>query len=517
MTNITLDDIIWSKKNAQNGKYLHIQALVDSAAILVQKIFDDCNQASEYHALAVESFYSQSSLDWLYSVSCSNNVAVQIQLKSLTDRLNRSELQYYYALVEVEKKNYTIACDYMTLAALQSNQNAYSWLKNLASKGDKYAQLQMIGLFDVNKIESKDEKIIFDYCYEAIKNTNNQNVFKLVSSWAEERKNTIAQSLLATCYAFGYGTMNGEISYSKAYALFERASDNNDHALYNYAVMRYLGFGISKKNIQSAINIFENNKSKDNFGKAYNFLVSFFFVIKVPNLLDFDQKKASFDIIYSKVIIALFIAFILMTSILFALSNPSMQYWIGRGLAPTSPSIFWYNRSATQGNKKAMLVLAVLHAQKDNRQDASVAMSWYKKATGTSDLEAMLYLANLYEDNFKIRQETKWLELSNKWYEKAAKQGSAEEKFGLGQLDFDFQDSKEKGNQWYLKAARQGNAEAQYQLGFAYLNGSGVKQSNEKSIYWISKAAKQGHAYALEDLKNVNKLIAQQNEEIREN
>ena len=280
-------------------------------ANLSEHFFKDINKAVDFHVLAITNFASSSSLEWLYQKACSGLIYAQEALKSISDKLQRPDIQYHYALFAKDESKNKIACDYMYLSAMQNDKQAYTWLKNYASKGDTYAQLQMIGLFDAKKIASEDEAVVFDYCYAAIKNTNNQIVFKQVNSWASERKNTMAQNLLATCYAFGYGI---DVDLIKAYQIYNTLKESSiENAVCNRVILDYLNFNDRK---YEAISFIKANQNSPNFKKLLTLSLVQFFI--EPKLLDYHQKTVCFSCNHKNII-----SFLILVGIVFnlAISN----------------------------------------------------------------------------------------------------------------------------------------------------------------------------------------------------
>ena len=53
---------------------------------------------------------------------------------------------------------------------------------------------------------------------------------------------------------------------------------------------------------------------------------------------------------------------------------------------------------------------------------------------------------------------------------------------------------------WYRKAAEQGSAEAQNNLGLMFVLGRGVPQDDVEAVKWYRKAAKQGYGPAQNNL-----------------
>ena len=58
---------------------------------------------------------------------------------------------------------------------------------------------------------------------------------------------------------------------------------------------------------------------------------------------------------------------------------------------------------------------------------------------------------------------------------------------------------------WYRKAAEQGSAEAQNNLGLMFVLGRGVPQNDAEAVKWYCKAAEQGYAAAQFNLSEMRR------------
>src|SRR5699024_5483810 len=114
-------------------------------------------------------------------------------------------------------------------------------------------------------------------------------------------------------------------------------------------------------------------------------------------------------------------------------------------------------------------------------------------------LKAQIYLGNLfYSGNIKLGVKRDF-DKSARWYEAAARQGSAYAQNNLG-IMYCFGRGKPqnyaKAAHWFRIAANQGRGEAQYNLGALYYRGLGVPQDMGKAQHWFSLAAAQGRRKA---------------------
>ena len=76
-------------------------------------------------------------------------------------------------------------------------------------------------------------------------------------------------------------------------------------------------------------------------------------------------------------------------------------------------------------------------------------------------------------------------ETAAKWYEKAARQGSAKAQYNLAhllQLGEGVARAPEESVQWYLRAANQGSAKSAYRLVLAYYRGDGVQRDYARAL-----------------------------------
>ena len=94
----------------------------------------------------------------------------------------------------------------------------------------------------------------------------------------------------------------------------------------------------------------------------------------------------------------------------------------------------------------------------------------------------------------------------------AAYQGFADAQFNLGVLNASVDLGPPRhahAVRWWKMAAEQGHAEAQYNLGVKHLKGEGVLQDFVTAHMWINIANAQGVPEAQKVLKNLNKLLKQ--------
>lgn len=166
-------------------------------------------------------------------------------------------------------------------------------------------------------------------------------------------------------------------------------------------------------------------------------------------------------------------------------------------------------------------------------QDYEMAVKWYLKAAAKNNANAMIRLAECYEEGYGVeKNERKGVEYEKKaaalgnpkaqcwlgnsyatayggveqdyaeavmWYRMSAEQGYAQGQYCLGNMYYyGIGVNKDYGEalKWYGKAAEQGDDKAQAMLGQMYLVGEGVGMSYAQALKWSQKAAEQGNADA---------------------
>ncbi|MCX7113121.1 MAG: hypothetical protein NTX45_23995 [Proteobacteria bacterium] len=156
-------------------------------------------------------------------------------------------------------------------------------------------------------------------------------------------------------------------------------------------------------------------------------------------------------------------------------------------------AVFWYTRSAKQGNARAQNNLGSMYRNgRGVEQDDEMAIYWYEKAAKQGDGSAQCNLGSIYESGF-------WWD-NNKavyWYEQAAEQGHSDAQYLLGSMYFDGRGVEQDNTQafyWYERAAKQGIVDAQYLLGFMYE--FVIEKNYNQAIYWYEKAAEKENARA---------------------
>ena len=173
------------------------------------------------------------------------------------------------------------------------------------------------------------------------------------------------------------------------------------------------------------------------------------------------------------------------------------DYFLGRNgkSKDYAKAVEWYNKSADQGNADAMIRLAECYEEgygvdKSERK----GVEYEKKAAALGNAKAQFWLGNTYT-NESYGGETRNYAEAVKWYRKSAEQGYAGGQYGLGNMYFvgtgvtkDYAEALK----WYRKAAEQDYVFAQNQLGYMYNNGKGVSKDYAEAVKWYRKSAEQG-------------------------
>lgn len=156
--------------------------------------------------------------------------------------------------------------------------------------------------------------------------------------------------------------------------------------------------------------------------------------------------------------------------------------------------------SANINDSNAMLYLAEFYEEGENvEQSYSESLKWYKKSAKHNNPKAMYRLGKLYmhgDSNFSIkkdkRQALKLISNSaNKHYVLA--QHTLCSNYFTGEL---VNQNFNKSFYWCQKAAEQGYSSSQNNIAFLYRRGLGVQKSDKKALFWLKKSALQGFSGA---------------------
>jgi hypothetical protein len=138
-------------------------------------------------------------------------------------------------------------------------------------------------------------------------------------------------------------------------------------------------------------------------------------------------------------------------------------------------------------------------------QDATEAVSWYRKAADQGDPDAQTSLGYMYHIGKGVQKDATE---AVSWYRKAADQGNVLAQCNLGTM-YENGDGVQKDDteavSWFRKAAEQGYAEGEFNLGANYASGDGVPKDDAQALSWYQKAADQGYEIAKAVVANIQR------------
>lgn len=125
-------------------------------------------------------------------------------------------------------------------------------------------------------------------------------------------------------------------------------------------------------------------------------------------------------------------------------------------------------------------------------QDTDEAIKFYERAAKLGSAQANYVMGVLHYKSEKYGA-------SHRYFERSALLGNSDAQFNLGRFYYKGdgvpQNYAEAAN-WYRLAAEQGDADAQLSLGEMYEEGEGVPQDNAEAVKWYRLAAEQGFDFA---------------------
>jgi hypothetical protein len=145
-------------------------------------------------------------------------------------------------------------------------------------------------------------------------------------------------------------------------------------------------------------------------------------------------------------------------------------------------------KQGNKGNLTAQVYLGMFYANSKNADDSFKAEKWYKKAAEQGSVDAQAALGSLYYQGFKkIPQNT---EKAIFWLTKAAKRNHIKAQFALASL-YNKKDSKyynlELADKWMTPPAESGMAEALFAKAMMSFTANNYKAAEK----WFIKAAAQ--------------------------
>jgi len=192
---------------------------------------------------------------------------------------------------------------------------------------------------------------------------------------------------------------------------------------------------------------------------------------------------------------------------------------------------YWYERSASSGNSKAMHALGSLFL--DYYKDCIKAEEWYLKAVKLKSSTAALALYNMYKDGvcFEINmfKSQRYYELVSEYSNDLYTFAEGNKLFWSAKSDEDYNKSimllnkvfskypdavgynlgvayfnglgvvqdKSKAVDYYFKSAMAGYTKSQFNLGVCLFNGWGTGVDKEQAFQWIKKSASKNHMMSL--------------------
>ena len=123
-------------------------------------------------------------------------------------------------------------------------------------------------------------------------------------------------------------------------------------------------------------------------------------------------------------------------------------------------------------------------------KDSKQAVYWYEKSAGQGNKEAQYALGAIYHQGEGVPQNFK---NALQYYQKAADQGHASAQYLLGLMYCQGQGvdkNLKKAIEWYQKAASQGHSGAQCNLGVLYKEGQGVDKKDPKQAITLIEKSK---------------------------
>jgi hypothetical protein len=180
--------------------------------------------------------------------------------------------------------------------------------------------------------------------------------------------------------------------------------------------------------------------------------------------------------------------------VLAALCSTKLMAQTNRPATPDPKQLAADKAKAAKGNVAAMYNVGCYYYYGQGvAKNYTTASQWLTKAANKDNVEAMLLLADIYDEGGPgikadpVRAVT--------WYKKAAEKGSADAAYELGEM-YEFGNGVEKSMpeavRWYREAANDGDGDAMIALGFCYMEGDGVPADKKMGYEWFIKATEAG-------------------------
>jgi TPR repeat protein len=136
-------------------------------------------------------------------------------------------------------------------------------------------------------------------------------------------------------------------------------------------------------------------------------------------------------------------------------------------------------------------------------KDSTQAVRWYRRASDSGSLVAMLSLAGMYRDGEGVEKDESQAQLWTRKAAQAAEAGGAGTMYTLGSMyarpgpASAWKQDYVQAAEWYRKAAQAGSPFAMMSMGSAYENGRGVDRDDAQAVDWYRKAANAGNVQAM--------------------
>jgi TPR repeat protein len=127
----------------------------------------------------------------------------------------------------------------------------------------------------------------------------------------------------------------------------------------------------------------------------------------------------------------------------------------------------------------------------------------YRRAVELGDVDAMVFLGELYEHGSGVKLDKKKAE---RLYRAAADRGHAIAQNNVGNLLYS-EKNYEEAFRYHALAADQDYTDAELNLGCCYINGEGTEVDPGKARYWFERAAAKGDEVAIRNLARIDARV----------
>ncbi|GES98810.1 kinase-like domain-containing protein [Rhizophagus clarus] len=338
-----------------------------------------------------------------------------------------------------------------------NKQKAFKLYEKAANLGDNMAQYNLALMYKEGKYIDKNDEKAFEFFEKSAKGGDLDGI-----------------DMLKYCYENGIGT---DINIQKAFELHQKAANlGNNIAQYELALLYINGENI-EKDYNRAFELSEKSAKGNCLGGIT--ILGYCY----ENGIGTDINKQKAFVLYE-------IAFKLNQSAAnlgdsVAQYNLGLMYENGDGIKKDlNQAIYWYEKSANQGNQDAQNGLENLFKNFIDK------LSIYN-----FDAVKEQYLLN-YINNNKINSQKIYTWLLNN-------HNRVDSTYLLKHFNFYGIETNITAFYLYQKAANLGNNIAQYNLALMYENGNGIKEDLNKAAYWYEKSASQKNQNAKNKLKSI--------------